>query len=47
MGRGMSVGIRKGNPELLEKINDEVEAAKADCTIRQLSAKWFGFDVMP
>ncbi|WP_407061874.1 transporter substrate-binding domain-containing protein [Brucella gallinifaecis] len=43
----MSVGIRKGNPELLEKINDEVEAAKADGTIRRLSAKWFGFDFMP
>jgi octopine/nopaline transport system substrate-binding protein len=46
-GRGSGVVIRKGNTVLLHTLNDAIEAAKADGTIKRLSLKWMGFDVTP
>lgn len=37
--------IRKGNPELLQAINDALAAMKADGTYAQISEKYFGADV--
>lgn len=47
LGRGVGVGVRKSNPQLLKEINNAVEAAITDGTIKKLSVKWFGFDVTP
>jgi cystine transport system substrate-binding protein len=37
--------IRKGNPELLQAINDALAEIKADGTYAQISEKYFGADV--
>ena len=47
LGRGSSVGLRKGDTELKAMFNDAIASAKADGTIKTLSDKWFGFDVTP
>ncbi|UGY11613.1 transporter substrate-binding domain-containing protein [Phyllobacterium pellucidum] len=47
LGKGSSVGLRKNEPELKAMFNEAIDAAKADCTIKSLSQKWFGFDVTP
>jgi octopine/nopaline transport system substrate-binding protein len=47
LGRGSSVGLRKGDTELKTMFNDAIASAKADGTIKTLSDKWFGFDVTP
>jgi octopine/nopaline transport system substrate-binding protein len=47
LGRGSSVGLRKGDTELEAMFNDAIASAKADGTIKTLSDKWFGFDVTP
>lgn len=45
LGRGSSVGIRKDDDELRDMFNEALSAAKADGTTKELSEKWFGFDV--
>ncbi|MBD9389315.1 MULTISPECIES: transporter substrate-binding domain-containing protein [unclassified Agrobacterium] len=47
LGRGVAVGLRKGEPELQKMFNEAIDAAKADGTVKRLSEKWFGFDVTP
>ena len=47
LGRGSSVGLRKGETELKAMFDEAIAAAKADGTIKTLSQKWFGFDVTP
>lgn len=47
LGRGKAVGVPKGDSELLAKFNDGIERALADGSLKQLSVKWFGFDVTP
>lgn len=37
--------LRKGNDELLEKINSALTAMKQDGTLEEISKKWFGVDV--
>lgn len=39
------VGIRKGDEELLEKINQAFEDIKKDGTTKKISEKWFGQDL--
>lgn len=39
------VGLRKDDPDTLQKINDALDAMKKDGTAAQLSTKWFGKDV--
>ena len=40
------VGIRKGNEELLEKLNEAFEDIKKDGTAKKVSEKWFGKDII-
>src|ERR1051326_2300111 len=47
LGRGISVGLRKSDPELKTMFDGAITAAKADGTIQTLSLKWFGYDVTP
>jgi octopine/nopaline transport system substrate-binding protein len=47
LGRGSSVGLRKGDPELKALLDKAITEAKADGTIEKLSMKYFGFDVTP
>ena len=47
LGRGVGVGIRKSDTQLLKDFNEAIDTAKADGTIKRLSMKWFGFDVTP
>jgi len=47
LGRGVAVGIRKSDLQLLKDFNEAIDAAKTDGTIKRLSMKWFGFDVTP
>lgn len=44
-GPGIGVGLRKDDPELAEKFNQAIEAARADGTLSKLSLKWFGADL--
>jgi octopine/nopaline transport system substrate-binding protein len=39
--------LRKSDPELKAMFNEAIEGAKAGGTIKQLSEKWFGFDLTP
>ncbi|WP_346935647.1 transporter substrate-binding domain-containing protein, partial [Clostridium sp.] len=39
------VGIRKGDEELLEKLNQAFEDMKKDGTAKKISEKWFGQDI--
>lgn len=39
------VALRKGNPELLEAINNAIADMQKDGTLKQLSEKWFDADV--
>ncbi|MEX6507478.1 transporter substrate-binding domain-containing protein [Jiella sp. M17.18] len=45
LGKGSSIGLRKGDDELKAMFNKAIAAAKEDGTIKKLSEKWFGFDV--
>lgn len=40
------VGIRKGDEELLEKLNEAFEDIKKDGTAKKVSDKWFGKDII-
>jgi octopine/nopaline transport system substrate-binding protein len=46
-GKGVGVGLRKGDPELLKLFNDAIAAAAKDGTLRTLALKWFKFDNTP
>src|SRR5690606_37177258 len=47
LGRGVAVGLRKDEADLKRRFNFAIMAAKADGTIKALSAKWIGLDVTP
>ncbi|OYR17133.1 transporter substrate-binding domain-containing protein [Brucella thiophenivorans] len=47
LGRGAGIVIRKNEPALLGKLNEAIDAAKADGTLKRLANKWIGFDVTP
>lgn len=46
VGRVESVGVamRKGDPQLREAVDDILEQARADGSLRTISMKWFGID---
>ncbi len=46
-GSGVGVAIRKGNEELLKKINDALESIFADGTFKKLNKKYWDFSVLP
>ncbi len=39
------IALRKGNEELLTKVNQALTEMKEDGTLRKISEKWFGIDV--
>ena len=47
LGRGIAVGLRKGDPELKRMFDDAIQAAIADGTIERLTKKWFKLDMTP
>ncbi|WP_342359553.1 transporter substrate-binding domain-containing protein [Terrarubrum flagellatum] len=47
LGRGSAIGLRKSDTELKAKFDEAITSALNDGTIKQLSEKWFGFDVTP
>jgi octopine/nopaline transport system substrate-binding protein len=46
-GIGSGVGLRKSDSDLKAMFDDAVKAAIADGTVKNLSMKWFKFDVTP
>jgi octopine/nopaline transport system substrate-binding protein len=47
LGPGVGAGMRKDDADLKTMVNDAIDAAKADGTIKRLSEKWFKIDVTP
>ena len=47
LGRGVAVGLRKGDPELREMFDKAIAGALEDGTIKKLSMKWFELDMTP
>lgn len=47
LGKGAGMAFRKADVELKNKFDSAISAAKADGTIKNLSVKYFGFDVTP
>jgi octopine/nopaline transport system substrate-binding protein len=45
LGRGSSIGLRKGDTELKAKLDKAIAEATADGTIKKLSDTYFGYDV--
>lgn len=46
-GSGVGVAIRKGNEELLKKVNDALESIFADGTFEKINKKYWNFSVLP
>ena len=46
-GKGVSVGLRKGDPELKAMFDGAIAATLADGTLKALSVKWFKSDITP
>jgi octopine/nopaline transport system substrate-binding protein len=47
LGRGVAVGLRKGDTELKSMFDKAIQAAIADGTIQKLTQKWFKIDMTP
>jgi octopine/nopaline transport system substrate-binding protein len=47
LGRGVAVGLRKGDPELREMFDKAIAEAHKDGTVKKLSMKWFELDMTP
>lgn len=47
LGAGSAIGLRKGNSELQQVLNQALESMIKDGTLSKLSMKWFGEDVAP
>ena len=45
-GPGVGIGIRKVDTQLVEKFNDAIRATSADGTLKAISIKWFGEDLV-
>lgn len=46
-GPGVDIGLRKEDTALATKFNDAIKATIADGTLKTISLKWFGADVVP
>ncbi|MBO8155911.1 MAG: transporter substrate-binding domain-containing protein [Bacillaceae bacterium] len=40
-----AIAVAKDNPELLEKVNEALETLREDGTLKELSEKYFGYDI--
>ena len=47
LGQGAAIAVRQEDDALREKLNAALEEMKADGTMKEISMKWFGFDVTP
>jgi octopine/nopaline transport system substrate-binding protein len=47
LGRGVAVGLRKGDAELKSMFDKAIQAAIADGTIQKLTQQWFKIDMTP
>jgi len=47
LGKGVGIGLRKGDAALKAAFDKAIEQAKQDGTIKRLSEKWIGFDTTP
>jgi octopine/nopaline transport system substrate-binding protein len=45
LGRGVGLGFRKEDSDLLRQFDSVIKEAMADGTITRLSEQWFGFDL--
>jgi octopine/nopaline transport system substrate-binding protein len=45
-GKGVGVGVRQEDTDLVDMLNKAIAEAKADGTINRLAQQWFGFDVV-
>ena len=46
-GLGVGLGLRKKDAELKEKLDAAIRETAKDGTMKELSIKWFGFDITP
>lgn len=46
-GGGQSIGVRKEDQDLADLLSGAIDEAIADGTMKELSIKWFGFDLSP
>ena len=44
-GKGVGVGLRKSDTELLKKFNDAIAKVRADGTYAEIAKKYFDFDI--
>ncbi len=44
-GKGVGVGMRKGDTELMKKFNDAIAKVRADGTYDKIAKKYFDFDI--
>tara|TARA_R110000751_G_scaffold80068_3_gene161426 strand:+ start:504 stop:1370 length:867 start_codon:yes stop_codon:yes gene_type:complete len=47
LGQGAAIAVRQEDDALREKLDAALEELKADGTMKEISMKWFGFDVTP
>jgi octopine/nopaline transport system substrate-binding protein len=45
-GPGVGIGLRQGDKELADAFNDGLKAIKADGTLKAISLRWFGADLV-
>lgn len=45
-GPGVGIGLRKEDGDLAKKFNDAIRAIEADGTLKTISLKWFGADLV-
>jgi octopine/nopaline transport system substrate-binding protein len=46
-GPGAGIGIRKTDPQLKAALDEAIDSANKDGTLRALTEKWFGMDMSP
>ncbi|UHC17346.1 transporter substrate-binding domain-containing protein [Methylobacterium currus] len=47
LGRGVAMGLRKGEAKLKARLDEGIDAVIADGTLKKLSLKWFKADLTP
>ena len=47
IGQGVAAATKRGEHELLTRLNTALSATKADGTLARLSLKWFGYNIAP
>ena len=45
VGEGVGIGVRKGDAELVEKLNKAIAKIREDGTYSEINKKYFDFDL--